>query len=364
MLMLNSRFPSPAPRRLCLVALLAVVVSGARLAATEETPASQRATGPTQTAVSPVRPVVFEFNGQWIGNAVCFSPYRRGQSPGKVLPSDEEIYQDLRLVQRYWSLLRLYDSSAVAERTLKLIREHQLPLHVLLGCWVDSESQPANKALNEQEAARTVRLASEYRDIVLALNVGNETQVTWSGYRSDPEVLIRYIRRVRGAVSQPVSTADDYSYWKTAESKRVAAELDFLMVNLYALWNGQPLEKALEWTARIGEEIRTMHAGKPIVISETGWATRHDVTKTGAGQEASLMKAEVSVAAQEEYLRQHYAWVMKNRVPTFLFEAFDESWKGGGAATSPDAAEKHWGVFDEDRRPKPSFAKIAETYYR
>ena len=75
------------------------------------------------------------------------------------------------------------------------------------------------------------------------------------------------------------------------------------------------------------------------------------------------MKAETSVGAQEEYLRQHYAWVRKHRVPTLLFEAFDEAWKGGGAATSPDVAEKHWGVFDEQRRPKASFRAIIREFY-
>ena len=50
--------------------------------------------------------------------------------------------------------------------------------------------------------------------------------------------------------------------------------------------------------------------------------------------------------------------------PTFLFEAFDESWKGGGSDSSPDVAEKHWGVFDEDRQPKASFAAFANSYYR
>ena len=317
-----------------------------------------------QAAASPIRPAVFEMNGKWIGNAVCFSPYRHGQAPRGAQPSDEEIYQDLRLAQRYWSLLRLYDSSPVVERTLRLVREHGIPLRVLLGCWIDADSVPANRAANEREASRAIRLANEYRDIVLAVSVGNETQVSWSSERSDPEALIRYIRRVRDAVPQPVSCADDYSYWKTPDSRRISAELDFLMVNLYALWNGQPLDQAMKWTAGVYGDIRALHPGRPVVISETGWATRHDLTKTGPGGEASLMKAETSVAAQEEYLRQHFEWVDKSRVPTFLFEAFDESWKGGGPGSGPDAAEKHWGVFDEDRRPKASFEKIAEAYTR
>jgi len=322
--------------------------------------------GGAPNAATPLRPAVFEMDGRWIGNAVCFSPYRPGQAPGtigKVQPSDEEIYSDLLLVQHYWNLIRLYDSSPVAERTLRLIHEHHMPLRVLLGCWIDADSIPANRALNLQEAARAIRLAKTYPDIVLAVNVGNETQVRWSAYRSDPHALIGYIRQVRGGISQPVSCADDYSYWETPESKLISAELDFVMVNLYALWNGQPLSEAMKWSAGVYEQIRALHSGRPVVISETGWATQNDLNKTAPDGEASLMKAGASVAAQEEYLRQHYAWVDKNRVPTFLFEAFDEAWKGGGPSSSPDAAEKHWGVFDEERHPKASFAAFAKSYY-
>ena len=76
------------------------------------------------------------------------------------------------------------------------------------------------------------------------------------------------------------------------------------------------------------------------------------------------MKAEASVAAQVTYLKQHYAWVNQRKITTFLFEAFDESWKGGGSNSSPEMAEKHWGVFDEDRRPKASFGAIVEVYFR
>ena len=48
-------------------------------------------------------------------------------------------------------------------------------------------------------------------------------------------------------------------------------------------------------------------------------------------------------------------WIVKNRVTTFLFEAFDEPWEGGGDSSDPDEVEKHWGVFYENRQPKPSF---------
>jgi exo-beta-1,3-glucanase (GH17 family) len=36
-------------------------------------------------------------------------------------------------------------------------------------------------------------------------------------------------------------------------------------------------------------------------------------------------------------------------VTTFVFEAFDENWKGGA---DPADVEKHWGLFHADRTPK------------
>jgi exo-beta-1,3-glucanase (GH17 family) len=67
------------------------------------------------------------------------------------------------------------------------------------------------------------------------------------------------------------------------------------------------------------------------------------------------VKGEASVAAQGDFLIQLHNWVDSTGVITFLFEAFDEPWKGGGENSPPNEIEKHWGVFYEDRTPKESF---------
>ncbi len=310
-----------------------------------------------------LRPLNLELDGHWIGNGVAFSPYRHGQSPDGVQPSEAQILSDLKLVSHYWHLIRLYEVSPVAESTLALIDREHLPLRVILGAWIAPGRTPAERDANRAQIDGAIRLARRYRGIVIAINVGNEACVDWSDHRVTPAFLIRCIREVRGAVTQPVTTADDFNFWNKPESRPVAAQCDFVMLHMYALWNGQPLSRAMAWTGSIYDQISAFHAGRPVIIGETGWATCRDATRTGPGQESTLMKAETSVGAQEEYLRQHYAWVRKHRVPTLLFEAFDEAWKGGGAATSPDVAEKHWGVFDEQRRPKASFRAIIREFY-
>ena len=42
-------------------------------------------------------------------------------------------------------------------------------------------------------------------------------------------------------------------------------------------------------------------------------------------------------------------------ITTFFFEAFDEDWKGDDK--EPLGAEKHWGLFTQDRKPKLVFGR-------
>ncbi|MCF7686864.1 MAG: hypothetical protein K9M98_07060 [Cephaloticoccus sp.] len=309
------------------------------------------------------RTLDLEVDGHWIGNGVCFSPYRDGQSPSGVLPNEEDILADLRLVAPYWHLLRMYDSNPVSERTLALIQREKLPFRLLLGVWIAPEVDETTRAANREQAATAIRLATEYPDLVAAVVVGNETCVYWSAHLVGPAGLIPWIRQVRNAIKQPVTTADDYNFWNKPESDAVATEVDFITLHGYALWNGQQVEQAMAWTNEVYDSIVSLHPGVPVVFGETGWSTSHDKAQIGPGSEGTLMKGEVSVRAQESYLKQHYAWVQERRIPVILFEAFDENWKGGGDTTSPAASEKHWGVFTADRKPKASFEAIIRDFY-
>ena len=302
---------------------------------------------------------IFEpfLNGKWIGEAVSYGCYRSGQAPGMKGPSVAEIEEDLQIILAHWNLIRIYGSDEDSGRILKLIRKKHLPVKVMLGVWLENETgHPERKEENIAQAFKGIRLANEYTDLIAAVCVGNETQVTWSAHRMDQQDLIHYIRLVRNNTTVPVTTADDYSFWITFESKKVADEVDFIVTHLYSMWNGIALENAIEWMDRIYfQEVRAMHPDKETVIGEAGWATNYNTRKTGPGEQASLIKGNVDLAAQEYYLINLHAWITKNLVPTFLFEAFDEPWKGGGENSEPDEVEKHWGVFYENRQPKISF---------
>ncbi|MBD3401385.1 glycosyl hydrolase family 17 [candidate division GN15 bacterium] len=298
-------------------------------------------------------------NGEWIGNAVSYGCYRQGQAPGVAGPSEAEILEDLNIIQQHWSLIRVYGADDDAERILGVIEQHDLPIRMMLGIWLEpEEGDSVHAATNTEQVLRGIELANRYSDIVMAVNVGNETQVFWSAHRMKASTLIRYLRAVRNNVSVPVTTADDYNFWNKPESQAVADEVDFVVTHIYPLWNGKTLNEAIGWMDQIYREIQTAHPDRIVAIGEIGWATNYNADKTGPGEQGTLVKGEVGYDAQAEFLISLDRWVRDNRVTCFLFEAFDEPWKGGGESSPPNEIEKHWGVYYEDRTPKASFQEF------
>jgi exo-beta-1,3-glucanase (GH17 family) len=314
------------------------------------------------------RPFDATEGGRWIGSGVAYGPFRDGQSPGGPAPSRAELLEDLELMARHWSLLRLYGASGVAGTVLELIQERGIDMKVMLGAWIEveapretsgemgedpaateeqaeTEEQAAITEASRQEIVAAIRLARAFSDIVVAVNVGNETQVSWSSHPVPPALVIDLVREVRAGTTVPVTVADDWSFWVEPESRVVAREVDFIVAHMHPLWAGQQLGDALDWTRDRYAQVAATHPDRTVVIGETGWATRkHDV-----GEQATLILGEPGEAEQAIFHDALTAWVTRERIPTFFFEAFDENWKGGD---HPDEVEKHWGLFRADRTPK------------
>jgi exo-beta-1,3-glucanase (GH17 family) len=292
--------------------------------------------------------------------AVSYSGFREGQHPdrgsGAVNPGADEILEDLEILVRHgFRLVRLYDSGDNTRATLELIQQHDLPLKVLLGVWLDAEfsnhegcpwlEQPipaatlaANAARNEAEVERGIELARQFRDIVVAVNVGNEALVEWTDHKVPLTSAITYVRRVRAAIEQPVTVADNYLWW-AQDGAPLAAEVDFLGVHTYPVWEGKTVEEAMAYTVANIESVRAALPGRPIAVLEAGWPTI-----------ASEFGDRVSEASQARHFAELRRWAASTSTTVFWFAAFDEPWKGN--ADDPLGAEKHWGLFNLDRSPK------------
>mgnify|MGYP002621906660 CR=1 FL=1 len=292
--------------------------------------------------------------------AVAYSGYREGQHPdrgdGAVNPSDDEILEDLEiLVAHGFRLIRLYDTGENTAATLRLIQEHDLPIRVLLGIWLRAEisnhencpwlDEPipadelaANVLLNAAEIERGIAMATNYPEIVVAVNVGNEALVEWNDHMVPLAQVIDYVREVREAIEQPVTVADNYEWW-IEDGAPLAAEVDFLGIHTYPVWEGKSIDEGLAYTLENLRRVREALPGKPIAVLEAGWATRASEFGERAGEDE-----------QRRYYRELDDWARRANVTVFFFEAFDEPWKGDPG--NPDGAEKHWGLFFVDRTPK------------
>jgi len=288
-------------------------------------------------------------NGVWAGNGISYGAYRDGEGPdSNKLTSKENILEDLKIISKRWSLIRLYASGEQSQNILEVIHDNNLPIRVMQGAWV---SQHQTQAEDNEQLNGTIELANRFPEIIVAVNVGNEIFVDWSWHRiEDMDKAIGYIRDVRAKIKQPVTVNDDYNFWNKEHSKKIAAEVDFIGLNAYAFWNNKELKDAMQWTDSIYQDIQRRHSEHLIAYCETGWPTNR-VYGDGSYEGGLIGKA--GEDEQKIFFDQYDAWVEKNQVISFYFEAFDEKWKGGFDGENPlDKAEKHWGLYFSDRRPK------------
>jgi len=301
-----------------------------------------------------------------VSKAVCYSGFRSGQHPdrgeGALNPSYSETLEDLKILSEDcdFRLIRIYDSGNNSEMVLRVINENNINIKVMLGIWLRAElsahetcgwlTEPIpekelqqNKKLNLVEIERGIKLARLYKDVVVAVNVGNEALVDWNDHKVDTDTIISYVRKVQKEVKQPVTVADNYRWWADHGTK-LAKAVDFVSLHVYPVWEGKDIDEGLSYSIENVMEVHKAIPDAKIVITEAGWAS----VASEFGERASEEK-------QEQYYKEFMGWAKENNITTFFFEAFDEDWKG-----NPDnmmGAEKHWGLYTVDRKPK----KVVES---
>jgi len=320
--------------------------------------------------------------------AVSYSPFRTGNRDTEI-PKVDDVEQDLNLlVAGNFRLIRLFDSSdKVAKLTLEVIKNKGLDIKVHLGAYVNSYKYVYNppvvesiKAANQAELDRLINLAADYKDIVLAVSVGNETMVSWSPVPIDPEDMAAYISYVRPKVTQPVTTDDNFVFYAEIP-KRISDLIDFASIHTYTeidtkfpdspyFWDWRQEGVAVVGGDKTARATAMMNAAMvatraqyqmvrdsldrkglrnvPIVIGETGWNA----------EDVNGLRFRTSPVNQKMYFSRLETWRAEGRVGSgpsnvFYFEAFDEPWKGG---------DDKWGLFNVNRQARCVVQALSTTY--
>ena len=105
-------------------------------------------------------------------------------------------------------MLRTYGSDEFSRQVCEVIREDQLPLKLMVGAWIATEKDKEGQAeQNQAQVDGAIAIANDFPDVVVALSVGNESQVFWSFHKVEAKTLIRYLRQARSATKVPVTVA-------------------------------------------------------------------------------------------------------------------------------------------------------------
>jgi exo-beta-1,3-glucanase (GH17 family) len=289
------------------------------------------------------------------GKAICYSGFREGQHPGGIFPSYEEIKEDLLMLHNHWQYLRLYDCDKHSEIVLEVIQKEQLDFKIMLGAYIVAEANnygcpwggsytedqlELNKSINLKQIEKLIDLANKYPDIICSLSAGNEACVDWTDHYVPVEKVIEYVKMIKKEAKQPVTFCENYLPWLD-KLKGLVEVVDFISIHTYPVWEYKNIHEAMDYTKSNYFAVADTYPDKPVVITEAGWTTYSN----GKG----ICPTNVSEEYQSIYYNDLMDWSEEEQILTFVFEAFDESWKGSNEALEP---EKHWGLFTVNRKPK------------
>lgn len=288
--------------------------------------------------------------------AICYSGFRDGQSPDdQRFPSYDQVKEDLRILQKDWNYLRLYDCDEHAERVFEVIEKEEMDIEVMLGAYIaaevnnpdcpwgatfSDEQLAKNRKHNNDQMRALVRMTERYADCIFSLSVGNEATVDWTDHLVPVERVIEFVNYVKEHSDKPVTFCENFLPWLTKLEALVEA-VDFISIHSYPVWEYKSIDDAMDYTRQNYYDVANRYPHKSVVITEAGWAT----ASNGRGIEPH----NASQSLQDRYLSELTAWSKEDDVLVFVFEAFDENWKGSDDPLEP---EKHWGIYGVDRKRK------------
>jgi len=327
-------------------------------------------TTPVTASGGAMRPLPADFSTR---KAVAYSPYRTATGPAQLdaeVITEAQVKEDLDLlVKAGFGLIRLFGSSdKVARQTLQVIFKYGIDIKVQLGAYtggdvyVTDAERAVIEANNQAEIQRAIALAKQYRDIVIAVSVGNETQVDFSGVRTKPETLARYLKTVRDQITQPVTTDDNWAPFASPNTA-ILETIDFVSMHTYAQLDSYFQPDLFDWkqlavpaagraqamaNANLAEarrqygEVRAALdkrglTNMPVTIGETGWNVVDP-----------KLPFRTHPVNQKMYFDGLQAWAAEGRngngpKAIIYFEAFDEQWK---------QSDDGWGLFNKNRQAR------------
>ncbi len=324
--------------------------------------------------------------------AISYGGYR--EKSRDIQPTIAQLKEDVRILHAMGiRIMRTYNVQLPhAPNVLKAIAELKeedpsFEMYVMLGAWIDCKNawtgeEPDHDVESEDNAGeidRAVALATEYKDIVKIIAVGNEAMVHWAtNYFVRPNVILRWVNHLQelkksGALPKDlwITSSDDFASWGGGDPSYHCEDLtqlikavDYISMHTYPMHNSHynpafwvvpesdmglsnkekiesGMQRALEFATKqykaVSNYVKSLGVDKPVHIGETGWATMSNGPYGADGSKAA------DEYKSGKYYRLIREWSNAAKVSCFYFEAFDEKWKD---ADNPLGSENHFGLIN------------------
>ena len=199
------------------------------------------------------------------------------------------------------------------------------------------EELEKNKIRNDAEVEKLIELVKEFEECVAAVSVGNENTPPWGARIVKPERLLAHAKRFKEALDKPVTFCEGVFEWP--HLKELGDYLDFISVHSYPLHYKETIDVAVDLNKKHYQDIKAVFPDKQVLFTEVGWTTKPN---------SAMVTGQACVENQKRYITELNEWLEKDQIIGFIFEAFDEPWKG----SNPNKSECNWGLYYLDRTRK------------
>ena len=338
--------------------------------------------------------------------AISYGAWRSSvRESGPLVPSVAQQKEDMKILAAMgYKVIRTYntqnfiglDGKSNTQNLLEAIaqlmaEDPNFEMYVMLGIWIEALHSFTNtpvihdkeSAGNALEMAAGIALAKKYSDIVKVIAVGNEAMVHWAPYHVSSAIILKHVNALQDLKAQGVlandvwiTSSDNHASWGSlgtgtdnpydnGDLKALIKAVDFVSLHTYPFHDSYYDEdfwlvpasqahlsvkqkvdaamlRATNWvitqTADAQAYMLALGVEKQIHIGETGWAS---VANVNYGDDGSRAANEYNQKVFYDAMR---SWSNEYGASMFLFQAFDEPWKG--SANNPGDSEKHFGLID------------------
>jgi exo-beta-1,3-glucanase (GH17 family) len=280
------------------------------------------------------------------GRFIAYQPTSLRVSDGQSTQAGEdEIRADLKVLRPRFDALITYGAVNGAQKIPQIAAALGFRA-VIIGVWDPFDTRQMNTAIATAMANPLV---------VAGLSLGNE--MVFSKRRTFGELAALVLSVRRRAPAVPLSTTEPFHMFYLPASAELLGRLDFLLPNVHPVFQSwfreAPDDNAARFVLSVVTNIAEVFCG-PILVKEVGVPTAPARRGFTPERQASFF----------EQLR--LTFPPSDTRAFAYFSAFDAPWRAydqiAAAASESDedrTAEAHWGLYDENRRPKPVIRQIA-----